>query len=160
MQERHARALTPEELSISADEERLLAAVRAAVREGRQRAPARAARLDALASLREAYAVAGEGTGRRFWPQLHEEAARDEASAGAALPDLDEPYLGHLRVRSGRSRDVLLGERALLDPARGVTLVDWRRAPIAEVFFTCEPGDDYEIEVEGRVVEGSWSGGT
>ena len=155
MEGNQARALTDEERAIADDEERLLAAVRAAVTEARAAAHGRAERLLALASLREEFAGAGEEDRPAVLAQLHEEAARDEAAATRVLPDLDEPYFGHLRVRSGgRSRDVLLGARPFLDPARGVTIVDWRRAPIAEVFFTAAPGDDYEIEVDGRIVEG------
>src|SRR6185437_9708085 len=105
MEERHARPLTADELSIAVDEERLLAAVREAVGEARRRKPTRAeARLGALASLREAYAAAGEEDRPAVLAQLHEEAARDEAAAAARLPDLDEPYFAHLRVRTaGRS---------------------------------------------------------
>jgi DNA helicase II / ATP-dependent DNA helicase PcrA len=155
MEERLARPLTAGELSICSDEERLHAAVREAVAEARRSSPGRAGRLKALSSLREAYTAEGEDDRPAVLAQLHEEAARDEAAARRLLPDLDEPYLGHLRVRTGgRSRDVLLGPRPFLDPARGVTIVDWRRSPIAEVFFTCSPGDDYEIEVDGRIVEG------
>jgi DNA helicase-2/ATP-dependent DNA helicase PcrA len=154
-EQRHVRPPTPHELSFAADEERLLAAVRAAVAEAKEGPRGRAARLGALASLREQFAGAGEEDRPAVLAQMHEEAARDEALSGRLLPDLDEPYFGHLRVRAGgRSRDVLLGPRPFLDPGRGVTIVDWRRAPIAEVFFTASPGDDYEIEVEGRVVEG------
>jgi len=154
MEERHARPLTAEELSISADEERLLSAVRAAVDAARQRGR-RASSLGALAALREDYAGAGEEDRPAVLAQMHEEAARDEAAAATLLPDLAEPYVGHLRVRSGgRSRDVLLGARPFLDPGRGVTIVDWRTAPIAEVFFTGEPGEPYEIEASGRTVEG------
>jgi DNA helicase II / ATP-dependent DNA helicase PcrA len=152
-----SRAPTAEELSISADEERLLASVRAAVAgvKHQPRHAARATAAEALASLREEYAVAGEEDRPAVLAQMHEEAARDQATAARLLPDLDAPYFGHLRVRShGRVRDVLIGACAFLDPARGVTVVDWRKSPIAEVFFSAAPGDDYEIEVEGRVVEG------
>lgn len=81
--------------------------------------------------------------------------AAREALQAAARPDLDEPCFASMRVRTGgRARNVLLGERSLVDTSRGVTIVDYRRAPIAEVFFTCAPGDDYEIDVDGRAVEG------
>src|SRR4029079_1908576 len=52
---------------------------------------------------------------------------------------------------SGRVRDVLLGAAPLLDGKRGVTIVEWRKAPIAEVFFSCEEDEAYEIEVDGRM---------
>jgi hypothetical protein len=155
MEERHARPLTAEELSISRDEERLASAVRDAVRDAQSRGAGRTERLGALASLRDDFASAGEEDRPAVLAQMHEESAREAAAASRLLPDLDAPYFGHLRVRScGRTRDVLLGMRALLDGARGVTVVDFRTAPIAEVFFSCAPGDDYAIEVDGRTVEG------
>ena len=67
-----------------------------------------------------------------------------------------EPYFGRMRIRtSGRSRDVLLGTRSFVDPSRGVALVDWRKAPLSEVFFTCDPGEEYEIEVDGMSANAS-----
>jgi len=155
MAQRQTRPLTNEELAVVAEEERLLAAVRAGVAEARGKTHGRPERLAAMASLRDDYTSARAEDKPAMLAQMHEEAARDEASLPKALPDLGEPYLGHLRIRSaGRVREVLLGPIPFLDAGRGVTLVDWRRAPIAEVFWSSEPGDDYEIEVEGRVIEG------
>ncbi|HWL84599.1 MAG TPA: ATP-binding domain-containing protein [Polyangiaceae bacterium] len=72
-----------------------------------------------------------------------------------ALPDPHTPYFAHMRIRTaGRARDVLLGVRSHIDATHGISIVDFRRAPIAEVFFNCEPGDDYEIDVDGRTIEG------
>jgi len=65
----------------------------------------------------------------------------------------EPPYYGHLRVAtSGRVRDVLLGQRALVRD--GLAIVDWERAPLAEVFFAHREGETYEVEIDGRVIEG------
>lgn len=154
MEETGARPPTAEEAAIHADEERLAASVHEAVTAARKlsrRVPGRAA----LAALQDDYAAAGEEDRPAVLAQMAQQAARDEALAPQDLPDLSSPYFAHMRLRSnGRRRDVLLGDRAFLDPGRGVAIVDFRRAPIAEVFFTCDPGDDYEIEVDGRIIEG------
>jgi hypothetical protein len=74
------------------------------------------------------------------------------ASAWAERPSTR--LYGHLRVRSGpRTREVLLASEshALRD---GTMLVDWERAPLGEVFLDCEVGDDYELELGERSVEG------
>lgn len=56
------------------------------------------------------------------------------AVARRMQPGVDAPYFGRLRVATGgRTRDVLLGERALVRD--DVAIVDWERAPLAEVFF-------------------------
>ncbi|WP_394828606.1 ATP-binding domain-containing protein [Pendulispora albinea] len=81
-------------------------------------------------------------------------AAREAARRGKAGAP---PYFAHMRICSaGRARDVLLGLDSHIDTSAegGITVVDYRRAPIAEVFFACEPGDEYEIEVNGRTVTG------
>jgi DNA helicase-2/ATP-dependent DNA helicase PcrA len=55
---------------------------------------------------------------------------------------------GHLRVRIGeRSRELLLGSESLALRS-GVTIIDWERAPLAEVFLHSRVGDDYEIDID------------
>ncbi|HEY0135969.1 MAG TPA: hypothetical protein VGB85_17910, partial [Nannocystis sp.] len=62
-------------------------------------------------------------------------------------------YFARLRLRTAAGeRDVVLGERGWSN-AR-VAMIDWRSAPLAEVFFNSEPGDDYELEHEGRSLTG------
>ncbi|MFV8749540.1 3'-5' exonuclease [Nannocystaceae bacterium ST9] len=57
---------------------------------------------------------------------------------------------GHLRVRSGtRSRDVLLGTESVALRS-GAMLVDWERAPLAEVFLHSKVGDDYELDIDAE----------
>ncbi|HLT39169.1 MAG TPA: hypothetical protein VK034_22950, partial [Enhygromyxa sp.] len=54
----------------------------------------------------------------------------------------------------GRIRDVILGpESVVLGP---VALLDWERAPLANVFLGHLVDDDYELELDdGRTVEGT-----
>ncbi|HEY8378659.1 MAG TPA: AAA family ATPase, partial [Nannocystis sp.] len=73
------------------------------------------------------------------------------AALAAELPGVD--YFARLRVRTGAGeRDVLLGDRSFIGSA--VALVDWRAAPLAEVFFAARAGDDYELQSEGRLLTG------
>lgn len=81
----------------------------------------------------------------------------EEAALVAAtkrlLPGVDAPYYGHLRIATGaRTRDVLLGDRTVV--REDVAIVDWERAPLAEVFFAHREGESYEVELDGRVLEG------
>ena len=155
MVERGNRAPTAEELEIAAEEERLVAALREGVAAAEKRERGRAGRTAALRDLRDAYAEAGEEDRPAVLAQMHQEASREQATRQVALPDLAEPYFGRMRLRvGGRLRDVLLGTCSFVEPSLGVALVDWRKAPISEVFFTCDPGGEYEIEVDGRSVEG------
>ncbi|HEV8324559.1 MAG TPA: ATP-binding domain-containing protein [Myxococcota bacterium] len=84
---------------------------------------------------------------------VEEQSALREAVRVVA-PDVAVPYFAHMRLQSGgRSRDVLLGPQARV--AAGVAVVDWRTAPLAEVFFGCEEGEEYEVEVGTRTLAGT-----
>ncbi|MCA9555817.1 MAG: hypothetical protein KC933_37655, partial [Myxococcales bacterium] len=78
----------------------------------------------------------------------------------------DAPVFAHLAVAvAGRVRDVFLGPRSVIRP--GLAVVDWRSAPLAEVFFSAAAGAEYEVEAEGRTLSGTllarhlfeWAGG-
>lgn len=87
-----------------------------------------------------------------------------DLSAGAPLPPRVEEqlriagevrarYFGHMRLRTnGRETDVLLGAESRT--RSGLTLIDWRTAPLAEVFFGYGEGEDYGLALEGRHIEG------
>jgi DNA helicase IV len=53
----------------------------------------------------------------------------------------------------GGIRDVFLGTTTRIE--KDFILLDWQHAPLAEVFFSCAEGDDYEIEHEGRTLTGT-----
>ncbi len=57
-----------------------------------------------------------------------------------------------LRTREGRVTDILLGAETRV--SAGFALLDWRTAPLAEVFFGFEVGEEYVIDVAGRTLEG------
>lgn len=92
-------------------------------------------------------------------PQLLHELAVRQRNAhvpAAAVVDSEAPYFGHLRVREGEAiKDYLLGAATLIDPAANVRIVDWRVAPVASVFYEHREGDDYDLELPERVVEGT-----
>jgi DNA helicase-2/ATP-dependent DNA helicase PcrA len=96
----------------------------------------------------------------RMWraPTRDEVTLADELAALVVAAHAEGPppaLAGHLRVatESGAVRDYLLGARTVLDAA--VPILDWRTAPLAEVFFRHAPGDGYGVELEdGRTVEG------
>jgi len=68
--------------------------------------------------------------------------------------DRGSPYFAHLRLEEGdRVRDVCLGKATRLD--NGLRIVDWRHAPIAQLFYRYQQGDEYEEDISGRVQEGT-----
>ncbi len=67
--------------------------------------------------------------------------------------DHSSPYFAHLRLReNGRVRDLCIGKATRLD--HGLRIVDWRNAPIAQLFYRYQQGDEYEEEISGRLQEG------
>jgi DNA helicase-2/ATP-dependent DNA helicase PcrA len=81
------------------------------------------------------------------------------AEAHGVLVDPSSPYFGHLRLREqtgGRDveRDVLVGRASFIDAANRVNIVDWRNAPVSQVFYRYAEGSDYEERFGEREVEG------
>ncbi|HSI04575.1 MAG TPA: UvrD-helicase domain-containing protein, partial [Myxococcota bacterium] len=71
------------------------------------------------------------------------------------LPDPASPYLAHLRLREGDvERDYLLGSLTFIESRANVRVVDWRVAPIAQVFYRHREGDAFEHELPERIIEG------
>jgi DNA helicase-2/ATP-dependent DNA helicase PcrA len=82
------------------------------------------------------------------------------AEAQAILVDPASPYFGHLRLREevpGRApveRDVFIGRATYVDPASRVNIVDWRHAPVSQLYYRYEEGADYEERFGERDVSG------
>jgi DNA helicase II / ATP-dependent DNA helicase PcrA len=71
------------------------------------------------------------------------------------LPDLRAPYFAHIKLlENGKRRNILIGHQTFIDNDLDVTIVDWRHATIAKVFFQYKEGDDYEIELPKRLAQG------
>lgn len=116
--------------------------------------------LDAqLIELRDAVAEAKEEDVASLVEQMHQVAALSaKRGQGRSVPvDPASPYFGHLEikdVRRGTARHVLVGKRTLLDEGDGLSIIDWRNAPISRLYYRYEEGDEYEEEFDDRVFEG------
>jgi hypothetical protein len=154
-----ASDLTPEEQSVVAEEEAMLTRARAALDAERAKASRSGASdlrsVDALRALRDEAAAASADD---LPPLLLEMSVRQrllERGGRDPLPDSAAPYLAHLRVREvDEVKDYLLGRASFLDPQSGVRIVDWRVAPVAQIFYRHREGDPYEETFPGRVAEG------
>lgn len=75
------------------------------------------------------------------------------ATVRVTLGPLAVPYFGHMRLDTGmRETDVLLAGASHILP--GIAVIDWQAAPLAEVFFAHDEGEEYEVEVGDRMVSG------
>ncbi len=78
----------------------------------------------------------------------------------ASLVDPASPYFAHLTLREHdrmgtRERDVLIGRMTYIDSRHGVRIVDWRHAPVSQLYYRYAEGDDYEERFGDREVEGT-----
>jgi DNA helicase II / ATP-dependent DNA helicase PcrA len=87
--------------------------------------------------------------------QLHVLRAVDERRRLGPLPDRACPYFAHLRLREGDvARDYLLGHTTFLDSATGLRIIDWRHAPLSQLFYRYREKDAFEEDLPGRHAEG------
>ncbi|MBL91841.1 MAG: hypothetical protein CMH56_08545 [Myxococcales bacterium] len=84
-------------------------------------------------------------------PALVSQMLQAAALASEAKPtqqgsvDMRSPYFGHLKLKEdGRERDVLIGKGGAIQREAGVVIVDWRHAPISQLYYKLDEGDDYE----------------
>jgi ATP-dependent DNA helicase UvrD/PcrA len=151
--------LSAEERAILEEEESLLARARAALEVAEAKASdERGSELRSVEALRLLRDEAASASADDLPPLLLEMNVRQrllERSGKDPLPDWRAPYLAHLRVREGdATKDYLLGRSSFLDPASGVRIVDWRVAPVAQIFYRYREGGEYEETFPGRVAEG------
>jgi DNA helicase-2/ATP-dependent DNA helicase PcrA len=83
------------------------------------------------------------------------------AEAEGALVDPKNPYFGHLKLRetsegseNWSERDVMIGRATFVDARAGVRIVDWRHAPVSQLYYRYPEGSPYEERFGDREVEG------
>lgn len=83
-------------------------------------------------------------------------ALRGRLGKGKDLPiDINSPYFAHMVIKEGKkTRDVLIGKRGFIDRESNVQIVDWRNAPISQVYYRYDEGDDYDEVVGGLELRG------
>lgn len=78
----------------------------------------------------------------------------------ATLVDPASPYFARLQLRETdklgtREREVLIGRATYIDAPSNVRIVDWRHAPVSQLYYRYQEGDDYEEQFGDREVEGT-----
>jgi hypothetical protein len=76
--------------------------------------------------------------------------AAGRRNAARSPVDPGSPYFAHLRLdEQGKVRDVLIGKVGLIDRAANVQIVDWRDAPVSQIYYRYDEGDDFDETVDG-----------
>ena len=70
------------------------------------------------------------------------------------LPNIASPYFAHLGLLTdqGDRRDILLGKSTYLKD--GVNIVDWRDAPISQIFYSYQEGEPFDEDIAERQMRG------
>ncbi|MSP26297.1 MAG: DNA helicase UvrD [Myxococcales bacterium] len=156
MLERAHAAIIDEEQELS---DRVVAHLAAS--RGSRPPPPRTGDDQALLTLRDEVAIARLEDIPALLAQMEQVAAiASHRGHGTADPvDPKSPYFAHLKLEEvGRGRrDVLIGKTTLIAPERDIRIVDWRHAPISQLYYRYDEGAAYdeqfgEREVEGRVL--------
>jgi DNA helicase-2/ATP-dependent DNA helicase PcrA len=153
---------TDEPVSIPEEEERLLQRVlaslrAAALRPGRRR---NVAEDDELLALRDEIGEARLEDVPALVAQMErlQEVSLTRADLQTMLVDPRSPYFGHLRLRvadrAEAERDICIGRATFTDPRARVHIVDWRNAPISQLYYCYPEGSDYEETFGEREVRG------
>jgi DNA helicase IV len=153
-----ARVLDAAAQAIIAEEEALLARVRASLEAARgKHADKDTQGLAAqLQVLRDDAATAHVADLPHLLQQMTQARALLERQEATQLPDAHAPYFAHLRLEAADgARDYLLGRTSFADTGAGVRIIDWRYAPVARVFYLYGEGDFYEEQFGARVSEGT-----
>jgi DNA helicase-2/ATP-dependent DNA helicase PcrA len=155
---------------IPAEEERLfarvmqsLAAAAAQKPAGSDKASGRARAYDAeLMALRDEIGEARLEDVPALIAQMErlQEVSLTRADLQTMLVDPRSPYFGHLRLRERVGdrgeveRDVFIGRATFTDPRTRIAIVDWRNAPVSQLYYRYSEGSDYEETFGEREVEG------
>ncbi len=152
--------LSEDARKIVAEETEILARIRARLERAATESPDAIEDLDAqMIELRDAIAEAKEEDVASLIDQMHQVAALSrKRGKGRSIPiDPNSPYFGHLCLvdsRTGRTREVLIGRHTMLDDGDGLSIVDWRNAPVSRLYYRYEEDDEYDEEFGERTVEG------
>jgi DNA helicase-2/ATP-dependent DNA helicase PcrA len=110
----------------------------------------------AVKELRDEAITASERDLPALFQQLYTQHSLAARTFDAKLPDMRAPYFARMRlVEAGKARDVLIGYQTFIDTDAGVTIIDWRHAVLAKLFFSYRQGDEYEPQLPGRIAHGN-----
>jgi len=110
--------------------------------------------------LGEASAVKiGTAETKDEWSALYEQLNTYNALAlqkgKRPLPDPRCPYFAHFVLEEeNQTRDILIGYGSLVGTRAFKPIVDWRTAPVAELFFQVKEGEQFRQVLPKRIAEG------
>lgn len=72
-----------------------------------------------------------------------------------SLPDASSPFFGHMRIKQeGKAKDIFIGHIAFSHRSTTFKVVDWKKAPIARIFYQFSEGEEFQFDLDERSIEG------
>lgn len=110
-----------------------------------------------MKQLKEEIKVAKPDDLPHLFHQLNlQQTLADRYAKGIAFPDFEKPYFAYMKIQeSEKEKIILLGEASFHDLKDRFRIVDWKRAPIAKLFYEFDEGEEYEIDTPNGTREGT-----
>ncbi|MBF0276176.1 MAG: AAA family ATPase [SAR324 cluster bacterium] len=82
--------------------------------------------------------------------------ARQQAKSTADLPTNHlNPYFAHIRLEEeNRKRDILIGNQHCMLDHMIFPIIDWKHAPLSQIYYRYQEGDEYSEEFGEKQMEG------
>ncbi len=72
-----------------------------------------------------------------------------------SLPSTDSPFFGHFKIeQNGKLKDFLIGHIPFSHKELKFKIIDWKKSPMARIFYQYGEGDDFDFDLDDRVIEG------
>ena len=79
----------------------------------------------------------------------------DKFNTPTKLPDPLSPYFAYMRVsQDQKEKKIFLGHYPFIPPGGDYRIVDWTNAPIAQVYYNYQEGEDFELDLPDKTSEG------
>lgn len=73
-----------------------------------------------------------------------------------SLPDPSSPFFGHMKIeQDGKVKDVFIGHIAFSHRSTTFKVIDWKKAPIARIFYQYSENDEFTFDLDERTIEGT-----
>jgi DNA helicase-2/ATP-dependent DNA helicase PcrA len=112
----------------------------------------------ALLTLRDQIATARLEDVPALMAQMEQVAAVASSRSKGPVEPINpaSPYFGHMRLdeRGKGVRDVLIGKTTYIEPREQIRIVDWRHAPVSQLYYRYDEGASFEEVFGEREVEG------
>lgn len=72
-----------------------------------------------------------------------------------SLPNYDSPFFGHFKIeQGGKLKEFLIGHIPFSHRELKFKIIDWKKSPMARIFYQYGEGDEFDFDLDDRIIEG------